>query len=67
MRSVKQPDGSFCMHVGGEVDIRGAYCALSVASMTDILTKDLSDYTAEWIVRLDYLLNLIFGNVLSFH
>lgn len=44
------------MHVGGEVDIRGAYCALSVASMTDILTKDLIDNTAEWIVRLDFRL-----------
>lgn len=50
LKSVKQPDGSFCMHAGGEVDIRGAYCALSVASMTDILTKDLTDNTAEWIV-----------------
>lgn len=52
------------MHVGGEVDIRGAYCALSVASMTDILTKDLTDNTAEWIVRLDDLVNLNFD---SFH
>lgn len=64
LKSVKQPDGSFCMHAGGEVDIRGAYCALSVASMTDILTKDLTDNTAEWIVRLDDLVNLNFD---SFH
>ncbi|XP_076268992.1 farnesyl transferase beta subunit isoform X2 [Rhynchophorus ferrugineus] len=52
LQSVKQPDGSFAMHVGGEVDIRGAYCALSVASLTGVLTKELVNNTAEWIIRL---------------
>lgn len=52
LQSVKQTDGSFAMHVGGEVDIRGAYCALSVASLTGILTKELVNNTAEWIIRL---------------
>ncbi|XP_050297473.1 protein farnesyltransferase subunit beta [Anthonomus grandis grandis] len=50
LQSVRQPDGSFAMHVGGEIDIRGAYCALSVASMTNIITPELVDGTAEWIV-----------------
>ncbi|KAJ8947285.1 hypothetical protein NQ318_014182 [Aromia moschata] len=48
--SVKQPDGSFAMHIGGEIDIRGVYCALSVASLTGVLTPDLCKGTAEWIV-----------------
>uniref|UniRef100_A0A4X1UCT8 Protein farnesyltransferase subunit beta n=1 Tax=Sus scrofa TaxID=9823 RepID=A0A4X1UCT8_PIG len=49
--SLKQPDGSFLMHVGGEVDVRSAYCAASVASLTNIVTPDLFEGTAEWIAR----------------
>nr|XP_058915060.1 protein farnesyltransferase subunit beta isoform X4 [Kogia breviceps] len=49
--SLKQPDGSFLMHVGGEVDVRSAYCAASVASLTNIITPDLFEGTAEWIAR----------------
>lgn len=41
--SLKQPDGSFVMHEGGEVDIRGSYCALTVATMLNILTPDLTE------------------------
>ncbi|XP_061072903.1 protein farnesyltransferase subunit beta-like [Conger conger] len=48
--SVKQPDGSFVMHVGGEVDIRSAYCAVSVASLTNITTPKLFERTPGWIV-----------------
>ncbi|KAJ3008162.1 hypothetical protein HKX48_008729 [Thoreauomyces humboldtii] len=39
--TMKQPDGSFTMHDGGEVDVRGLYCALSTAKLLDILTPDL--------------------------
>ncbi|XP_076407022.1 protein farnesyltransferase subunit beta isoform X2 [Peromyscus maniculatus bairdii] len=39
------------MHVGGEVDVRSAYCAASVASLTNIITPDLFEGTAEWIAR----------------
>lgn len=49
--SVKQPDGSFVMHVGGEVDVRSAYCAASVASLTNILTPKLFEDTTNWILR----------------
>ncbi|ORY00270.1 terpenoid cyclases/Protein prenyltransferase [Basidiobolus meristosporus CBS 931.73] len=49
--SLKQPDGSFIMHVGGEVDVRGSYCALSVASLLNILTPELMDGAAEFIAR----------------
>ncbi|XP_053553690.1 protein farnesyltransferase subunit beta-like [Bombina bombina] len=49
--SLKQRDGSFIMHHGGEVDVRSAYCAASVASLTNIMTPMLFDGTAEWIAR----------------
>lgn len=52
--SLKQPDGSFNMHVGGEVDVRSAYCAASVASLTNIMTPKLFDGTAEWIARCQF-------------
>ncbi|CAJ0582549.1 unnamed protein product, partial [Mesorhabditis spiculigera] len=47
--SLHQPDGSFRMHVGGEVDIRGVYCALAVASITHILSPEMVERTAEWL------------------
>ncbi|XP_051885438.1 protein farnesyltransferase subunit beta isoform X2 [Pristis pectinata] len=49
--SVKQPNGSFTMHVSGEVDVRSAYCAASVASLTNIITPTLFEGTPEWIIR----------------
>jgi prenyltransferase beta subunit len=37
-------DGSFMMHEGdGEVDIRGVYCALSVARLTNVFTQGDGD------------------------
>ncbi|CAG9764707.1 unnamed protein product [Ceutorhynchus assimilis] len=48
--TLKQPNGSFAMQVGGEIDIRGAYCALAVASLTNIMTNELVRNTAEWII-----------------
>ncbi|BGP50200.1 CAAX farnesyltransferase (FTase) subunit beta [Rhodotorula kratochvilovae] len=47
--SIKQPDGSFIMHDGGEVDVRGCYCALTVAVLLNILTPDLAAGTASFI------------------
>ncbi|MGH0120909.1 UNVERIFIED_CONTAM: hypothetical protein FKN15_038448 [Acipenser sinensis] len=49
--SLKQPDGSFIMHMGGEVDVRSAYCAASVASLTNIITAPLFEGTPSWITR----------------
>lgn len=46
---MKNGDGSFRMHEGGEVDVRGAYCAASVARLTNIVTPELFDGTPEWI------------------
>lgn len=48
---MKQPDGSFTMHDGGEADIRGTYCALSVAALCGIMTDALRDGAAEWIIK----------------
>ncbi|XP_075222235.1 farnesyl transferase beta subunit [Lycorma delicatula] len=48
--SVKVPNGAFQMHVGGEVDIRGVYCALAVARLTNIYTDALFDNSALWII-----------------
>ncbi|KAI9485209.1 MAG: terpenoid cyclases/protein prenyltransferase alpha-alpha toroid [Benjaminiella poitrasii] len=48
---MKQPDGSFTMHEGGEIDIRGSYCALSVAALTNLLTPELTENCVEFIRR----------------
>ncbi|KAG0190247.1 hypothetical protein DFQ28_002284 [Apophysomyces sp. BC1034] len=48
---MKQPDGSFTMHEGGEIDIRGCYCALSVAALTNLLTPELTENCADFICR----------------
>jgi protein farnesyltransferase subunit beta len=39
--SLKQPDGSFLVSTGGEVDVRGTYCLLVVAVLLDLLTPAL--------------------------
>lgn len=44
-------DGAFTMHVDGEVDIRGVYCALSVARLTNIYTSSLFKNTEQWLLR----------------
>ncbi|XP_059474866.1 protein farnesyltransferase subunit beta [Neocloeon triangulifer] len=49
--SLKNADSSFSMHHGSEADIRGVYCALSVARLTNIYTEQLFAGSAEWIVR----------------
>ncbi|XP_065211729.1 protein farnesyltransferase subunit beta [Planococcus citri] len=48
--STKCKSGAFCLEVDGEVDIRGAYCAASVASLINLKTDKLFQNTAEWIV-----------------
>jgi hypothetical protein len=39
--SLKQPDGSFVVSRNAEVDIRGIYCLLVVATLLDMLTPEL--------------------------
>ncbi|XP_023321820.1 protein farnesyltransferase subunit beta, partial [Eurytemora carolleeae] len=45
------PDGAFTMHIDGEIDIRGVYCALSVARLTNIYSSSLFAKTEEWLLR----------------
>ncbi|KJA22447.1 hypothetical protein HYPSUDRAFT_139271 [Hypholoma sublateritium FD-334 SS-4] len=47
--SLKQKDGSFLVAHHSEVDVRGIYCLLTVATMLDILTPELVDGTAAFI------------------
>jgi len=42
--------GGFCMHVDGEVDVRGAYCAMSVANLTNLITPELTDGVADYVL-----------------
>ncbi|KAI0628312.1 terpenoid cyclases/Protein prenyltransferase [Trametes polyzona] len=39
--SLKQPDGSFLVSHHGEVDVRGVYCLLVVATLLNLLTPEL--------------------------
>lgn len=48
--TLRNVDGSFALHRGGEQDIRGVYCAMSIAKITNIYTEALFDKTAEWVV-----------------
>lgn len=49
LKLMKCKDGSFRMHFDGEKDVRGAYCAMSVASICNILDDQLIGNTPEWI------------------
>ncbi|KAI8606526.1 terpenoid cyclases/protein prenyltransferase alpha-alpha toroid [Dissophora ornata] len=48
---IKQKDGSFKMMVGGEIDVRGSYCAMSAATITNIRTPELEEGVAEFVGR----------------
>ncbi|OTA80596.1 hypothetical protein M434DRAFT_401672 [Hypoxylon sp. CO27-5] len=45
--ALKQPDGGFQMAIGGEVDIRGAYCAAVLVTLLN-LPLDLSPDSPAW-------------------
>lgn len=50
--SVRDADGSFRLHVDGETDVRGAYCAISCAKLLNIpepVLKELFAGTGDWI------------------
>lgn len=49
LRALRQPNGSFQLHLDGEIDVRGAYCAVSVARLTNLDCEALFQGTAEWI------------------
>ncbi|KAH9840869.1 terpenoid cyclases/Protein prenyltransferase [Rhodofomes roseus] len=47
--SVKQSDGSFLVSHHGEVDVRGLYCLLAVATLLNLLTPELLQGVPEFI------------------
>ena len=47
----KQPDGSFSVQDGGEIDIRAAYCGLACASILNIIDEKLCKNTLLWLSR----------------
>ncbi|VVT53067.1 uncharacterized protein SAPINGB_P003387 [Magnusiomyces paraingens] len=48
---LKTPEGGFKMHINGECDTRAVYCALSVASLLNILTPELVEGVSGFISR----------------
>lgn len=50
LMSLKQDDGSFLMHIDGEFDVRGVYCALSVSFLCQIQTEELTKNCESWIL-----------------
>lgn len=48
--SLKNPDGSFAMHTGGESDTRSTYCVLVVATLLNITTPELVKNTKQWVL-----------------
>ena len=53
IRSLKQENGSFLMHTDGEEDLRGTYCAITIAKLCNLekLDPKLFENSAEWILR----------------
>ncbi|XP_014203679.1 protein farnesyltransferase subunit beta [Copidosoma floridanum] len=51
LKSLHNADGSFCMHKDGEIDIRGVYCALVVAKLTNVYTPELFENSEKWIAK----------------
>lgn len=49
MMRLKQPDGSFLVHEGGEIDVRATYCVVVVASILGICTPQLLDGVAAFV------------------
>ncbi|XP_065074210.1 protein farnesyltransferase subunit beta [Ochlerotatus camptorhynchus] len=52
--AVREQNGAFRMHVGGELDVRGAYCAISSAKLAAFSAEDegkLFEGTASWIAE----------------
>ncbi|KAL5480559.1 RAM1 [Sanghuangporus weigelae] len=50
--SLKQPDGSFLVSRDSEVDIRGIYCLLCVATLLNMLTPELVAGTSSFVASL---------------
>ncbi|XP_065655395.1 protein farnesyltransferase subunit beta isoform X2 [Hydra vulgaris] len=49
LTSCRTVSGSFIMHHDGEEDIRGVYCAMVAARLTNVFTKEMFKGTADWL------------------
>eukprot|EP00116_Pleurobrachia_bachei_P009002 sb/3469264/ len=49
LSTMHKPDGSFTMHYDGELDVRGAYCAAVVSTLTGIKTDEMFENTGRWV------------------
>ncbi|XP_055679895.1 protein farnesyltransferase subunit beta [Lutzomyia longipalpis] len=52
LRAIREPNGAFRMHIDGELDVRGAYCAIAAAKLAAIPAEEFEaifEGTAEWI------------------
>ncbi|XP_053681082.1 protein farnesyltransferase subunit beta [Anopheles nili] len=52
--AVREENGAFRMHIGGELDVRGAYCAISSAKLSCFAPEDemkLFEGTSNWIAE----------------
>ena len=45
-----ESSGGFRMHENGETDIRGTYCAIAVASLTQVLDEDVASGVADYVM-----------------
>jgi protein farnesyltransferase subunit beta len=54
LMAMKETKGSLCggfrLHEGGEVDIRGTYCAIAVANLLNLLTPELAEGVSTYIM-----------------
>jgi protein farnesyltransferase subunit beta len=48
--SMKAPEGGFRMHRDGELDCRGTYCFVAIAKLLNILTPELAEGVAEFLL-----------------
>lgn len=48
---MKQPCGGFAMHDDGETDVRATYTVVAVSVLTNILTPELREGAAEYLLR----------------
>lgn len=47
----KHPSGGYCIHIDGEVDTRSTYTVICIARLLNILTPELTDGAAEYILQ----------------
>lgn len=50
LNSLRIGDGSFCMYIGGEIDMRAVYCAISIAKLINRFNEDLFRGSSTWII-----------------